>query len=44
LFLKFEEKFHASAAVTAWVPSISSGLRLSLGMYLYIYHFRSGWE
>ncbi|XP_063420817.1 monocarboxylate transporter 14-like [Mytilus trossulus] len=31
LYLKFEEKFKTPAAVTAWVPSISGGLRLSLG-------------
>ncbi|XP_052092439.1 monocarboxylate transporter 9-like [Mytilus californianus] len=31
LYLKFEEKFKTPAAVTAWVPSISSGLRLTLG-------------
>ncbi|XP_076091531.1 monocarboxylate transporter 9-like [Mytilus galloprovincialis] len=31
LYLKFEEKFKTPAAVTAWVPSISGGLRLALG-------------
>ncbi|XP_071153103.1 uncharacterized protein [Mytilus edulis] len=31
LYLKFKEKFKTPAAVTAWVPTISSGLRLSLG-------------
>ncbi|CAC5375664.1 SLC16A14 [Mytilus coruscus] len=32
LYLKFEEKFKTPAAITAWVPSISSGLRLTLGI------------
>ncbi|XP_033732417.1 monocarboxylate transporter 12-like [Pecten maximus] len=31
LFLKFDEKFQQSAVATAWVLSLSSGLRLTLG-------------
>lgn len=33
IFLKFDDKFHQSAAATAWSTSLPAGLRLTLGTY-----------
>lgn len=37
LFIKFENKFHQSAADTAWAVSLSTTLRFLLGTHAFIF-------